>query len=328
MLLSSQSTVPQDDDMARIVRFSQIGSAEVLQIAEIPEPEPGPGELLIEVKAIGINPIEWKLRSGVRPLPPSEEPYRLGSDAAGTVLSAGANTVGFSKGQRVAVSQASGAYTTHLVAPVSKVANLPDSLTFEQGAALGIPAATAYQSLISLGVTEVSSLLVHGGSGGVGQAAIQIARAWGVDVVATASPANHDRLRELGATPVAHGTGLLGRLHEIAPDGFDRILDAVGTDEALEASFELVSQPSHIATIVQGAKAAALGIQAYSGGSPQPLTDEQQKLRTDALPYVLDLAVQGKFDIEISDRFGLDQVADAHRKSEAGHVRGKIVLLP
>lgn len=317
-----------DEVMARIVQYTETGPADVLQVVEIPAPVPQSDEALIEIKAIGVNPIDWKLRSGIRPLPPSPEPYRAGSDAAGIITELGDGVTGFTVGDRVTIAWVSGAYASELAVSTDKLTPLPEQLTFEQGAALGIPAGTAYQALISLGVTQGTKLLIHGGTGGVGQAAVQIAVAFGAQVVATASAPNHDRLRELGAEPVAYGEGLLERLRAVSPGGFDRVLDAAGTDEALSVSLEVVSDPQHVATIVQGARAAELGIAAYSGGSPEPLTDEQLQLRADAVAYVTKLAVDGKFDIEIGSRYELDNVAEAHRESETGHVRGKIVLIP
>ena len=118
---------------------------------------------------------------------------------------------------------------------------LPDAVTAAEGAGIGIPAGTAYQALRSLGLTEGDVLLVHGGSGSVGQAAVQFAVAWGATVIATASPARHDQLRELGATPVAYGDGLLERVREAAPDGVTVVLDCAGTDEAIDVSLELVA---------------------------------------------------------------------------------------
>ncbi|MDQ1102839.1 NADP-dependent oxidoreductase [Nocardioides zeae] len=314
--------------MARVVQYAETGPAEVLEVVEVPDPVPGPGEVLVEVRAAGVNPIEWKLRSGLRPSPPIIEPRRLGADGAGVVAAVGENVDDWAVGDEVIVSGATGTYGTHVVVPRQNLVAKPAALDFEQAAALGIPVATAHQALASLDVRRGHTLVVHGGSGGVGQAAIQLGRHLGARVIATASPANHDRLRELGAEPVAYGDGLLERIQELAPEGVDRVLDAAGTDEALAASLALVDDPQHVGTIVVGPKAPELGIQAWSGGAPWPLTPEQLRLREDAIPVVADLFVRGVFEVEVSRRFALDDVVAAAKESEAGHTRGKIVLLP
>ncbi|MDT9591562.1 NADP-dependent oxidoreductase [Nocardioides zeae] len=314
--------------MARVVQYTETGPAEVLQVVEVETPEPGPGEVLVEVRAAGINPLEWKQRSGLRPTPAIVEPRRIGSDGAGVVAAVGEGVQGWAVGDEVIVSGAVGTYATHVVVGPENLAGKPAAIDFEQAAALGIPVATAHQVLASLGVERGETLLLHGGSGGVGQAVIQLARHKGVEVIATASEANHERLRELGAIPVAYGDGLQERVASVAPQGVDRALDAVGTDEAIEVSFALVEDRQRIGTIVVGPKAPDLGIQAWSGGAPWPLTPEQLQLRADAIPVVADLIARGRFEVEVSRRFALDDVVAAAKESEAGHTRGKIVLLP
>jgi enoyl reductase len=173
------------------------------------------------------------------------------------------------------------------------------------------------------------TVLVHAASGAVGQAAVQFARDLGARVIGTASPANHDRLRQLGAIPIAYGDGLTERVRAVAPDGVDRVLDAAGTDEAIEASLELVNDPQHIGTIVRGADAPGWGIRAWSGGSKVPLTDEQQAWRAEGIRVAAERAAAGEFDVEIGRTLPLEQAADAHRMIEDGTApRGKIVLLP
>lgn len=314
--------------MARVVQYDEIGPAEVLQVVEVDDPTPGAGEVLVEVRAAGVNPVEWKVRSGLRPSPPITEPRRIGSDGAGVIAALGEGVEGWSVGDEVVLRGANGTYATHVVVRPDHLVPKPASIDFDQAAALGIPVGTAHQVLASLGVARGQTLLIHGGSGGVGQAAVQLARHLGATVIATAGEANHDRLAELGAIPVAYGDGLRGRIEAVAPDGIDRALDAVGTDEALQVSLALVADPTHVGTIVVGAKAPDLGIQAWSGGAPWPLTSEQEQLRVDAIPYVADLISRGAFEIEISRRFALDDVVEAVRESEAGHTRGKIVLTP
>jgi NADPH:quinone reductase-like Zn-dependent oxidoreductase len=187
---------------------------------------------------------------------------------------------------------------------------------------------TAYQVLKSLGVGEGTTLLVHAGSGAVGSAAIQFAVAWGATVIATGSEANQQRMRDLGAIPTTYGPGLVDRVRALAPGGVDVVLDAAGTDEALEASFELVPDRSRIGTIVAGARAAELGIRAWAGGNPVPLTPEEQALRAEAYGVVAGLLERGEFRIDVAHVYPLDEVVAAHRDLESGAVSGKVVLVP
>ena len=312
--------------MARIVQYARNGGPEVLEVVEVLEPEAPEGGVVVAIRAAGVNPIEWKMRSGVRPGPPF--PRRPGSDGAGVITAVGSGVSGWSVGDRVIVSGASGTYSDSVVVAPESLDRLPEGLGFEEAAALGVPISTAYQAVVSLGVAEGSILLVHAGAGAVGQAAVQFAVQRGARVIATASPATHDRLRELGAEPVAYGEGLEERLRAAAPDGVDRVLDAAGTDEALAASLALVSDPQHIGTVVVGSRAAELGIRAWMGGSPVPLTEEEKALRREGIPRAAQLAADGRFSLELGPRFALEDVAEAHRLSEAGHPRGKILLVP
>ena len=314
--------------MAFAVTYTEVGPPSVLRLEEVPDPVPGPGQLVVTLQAIGVNPIDAKLRGGIRPLPPSEEPYRVGSDGAGIVAATGEGVTGFSVGDRVAIGWGAGTYATAVLVDAAHAAVLPDEVTAEEGAGIGIPAGTAYQALKSLGVSEGDTLLVHGGSGAVGQAAIQFAVAWGAKVVATGSPARHEQLRALGATPVAYGEGLVERVREAAPAGVTVALDAAGTDEAIETSLALVADRERIATIVRGADAAGYGIRAFSGGSPLPLTEQESAWRVEALSATVALIARGEFVIDLGPQFPLADAAKAHELIETGKAGGKIVLIP
>lgn len=313
--------------MARYVTYSQTGGPEVLEVHEGPEPTPGEGRVVVEIRAAGVNPIDWKLRAGIRPSGPFEEPRRAGFDGAGVISALGPGVDGCSVGDEVVVEGTQGTYATHVEASPENLTAKPSGVDFETAAALGIPVATAWQVIASLEVGEGDRLLLHAGSGAVGQAAIQIARSRGAEVVATAGEENLERLRELGAVAVTYGRGLVNRLRKASPEGYTVSLDCAGTDEALEASLELVDR-TRIGTIVQGAQYHEMGLQAWSGGSPEPLTPEQQGLRDEAIAHVLPLVAMGEFEVEIGRVMPLDDVVEAHRLSEQGGVRGKIVLVP
>jgi NADPH:quinone reductase-like Zn-dependent oxidoreductase len=314
--------------MAQVVHYTEFGGPEVLRLVEATEPRAAASEVVVEVRAAGVNPIDWKIRSGLRPSGPITTPRRVGFDAAGTIVALGAKVFDWAVGDAVIVSGAQGAYASHLVARAGQLIPKPLDLGWPEAASLGVPAGTAYQAVRSLGVRAGETLLIHGGSGCVGQAAIQFARRDGATVIATASEANHARLTALGALPVAYGPGLVDRVRAAAPSGIDAVLDAAGTDEALDASFALVADRSRIGTIVVGWKAAELGILAWSGGNPIPLTPEQVQLRFDGTRLAAELAAAGRFDVEIAATFPLAEAAAAQSLSEHGHPRGKIVLLP
>lgn len=314
--------------MSQAIVYSEIGSPDVLQLVEVIDPVAAPGQVVVRVEAVGVNPIDVKQRSGKRPLPPIVEPRHIGFDGAGVITSVGADVDHFAVGDRVAFGDTRGAYTTAVAVNSRDLAHLPESVSFAEGAALPIPAGTAYQALRSLGVTADDVVLVHAGSGAVGQAAVQFARTWGATVIATGSPASHERLRELGAIPVAYGPGLVERIRTVSPTEVTVALDGAGTDEAIEASLTLVADRTRIATIVRGADAPHYGIRAFSGGAAQPLTAQEQSWRTEALSHTIGLIAQRRFSVELGPELSLAQAADAHRLIEAGQSRGKIVLIP
>ncbi|MDR6865733.1 NADPH:quinone reductase-like Zn-dependent oxidoreductase [Microbacterium resistens] len=314
--------------MAHAIVHAAIGGPEVLTLVEIPEPEPAAGEAVVRIEAAGVNPIDAKQRGGVRPIPPLTEPRRVGFDGAGVVTALGDGVSGLAIGDRVAIRDTLGTYSTALAVPAAHLAPLPDAVTAGEGAALGIPAGTAYQSLRSLGVRDDDVLLVHAGSGAVGQAAVQFAVAWGATVIATGGPGSHERLRELGAIPVAYGEGLEERIRAVAPRPVTVALDGAGTDEAIEASLALVSDRERIATIVRGPDAASFGIRAFSGGSPIPLSAQELVWRAEALPATIALIAAGRFSVEFGPDLPLADAAEAHRLIEVRAVRGKILLHP
>jgi NADPH:quinone reductase-like Zn-dependent oxidoreductase len=314
--------------MQTVIQYTRFGGPEVLEVAEHPDPAPGEGKVLVAVRAAGVNPIDWKLREGTRASDPIEKPRRLGLDVSGVISALGDGVDGWSVGDEVVVRGASGGYASEVVASVGKLVRKPAGVSFEQAAALGIPAGTAYQVVASIGADAGDVLLIHGASGAVGQAAIQFARDRGITVVGTASASNLDRVRQLGAIALEYGDGLVERVRSAVPQGVDYVLDMAGTDAALQASFELVPDRSHIGTIVVGAKAAELGIKAWSGGSPQPLTPEEEALRAEGLEAALAGLANGTFEVEIGATYPLKDAAEAHRVGQAGEVRGKIILVP
>lgn len=313
--------------MAHAITYTRFGGPEVLTLTDVDLPAPGHGEVSVRVEAAGVNPLDYKLRSGARASGEITSPRRVGADAAGIVTAVGDGVEGFRRGDAVALAGVAGAYATDLVVPAAHVWPRPPGVTAAQAAALGIPAGTAYQTLRSLAVGSGDTLLVHGGSGAVGQAVIQFAALWGATVVATTSDRRADRVRELGATPISYAPGLLDRVREAAPGGITAAIDIAGTDEALDTSVALVADRARIATLVRGKDADAYGIRAFMGGSPRPLSEGELAWRAEAMPVTLQLMAAGAFAIELGPSFPLADAAAAHRAVEAG-VDGKVTLRP
>ncbi|MFV4912524.1 NADP-dependent oxidoreductase [Microbacterium lacticum] len=313
--------------MGTAIAYTELGGPEVLTVIDIDVPAPGPGEVAVRVEAVGVNPLDLKLRAGLRPSPPITEPRRVGSDAAGVVTAVGDGVEGYRPGDAVIVTGAQGAYATDLVVPAAHVVRRPEGVSAAQGAALGIPVGTAYQTVRSLAIGPDDTVLVHAASGSVGQAVVQFARLYGATVLGTTSDRRADRVAALGATTLPYGPDVVSRVRELAPQGVTVAIDLVGTDEALAQSIELVSDKTRIATLVRGADAAGLGIRAFSGGSPEPLTDQQKAWRGEAIPVAAALIAHGDFSVELGPQLPLADAAEAHRLVDAG-ADGKVVLLP
>jgi len=313
--------------MAKAITYSRLGGPEVLTLTDIDVPAPGAGDLAVHIEAAGVNPRDHKVRSGIRASDPITEPRPIGSDAAGIVTAVGVGVEGFREGDAVVVAGAVGAYATDIVVPASHAWPRPPQVSAQEGAAIGIPAATAYQTLRSLAVGPGDTLLVHGGSGAVGQAVIQFATLWGATVLATTSDRRADRVRSLGATPLSYEPGIEGRVREAAPQGVTVAIDIAGTDEAIEASLALVADRHRIATLVRGEDADSFGIRAYLGGSPRPLCSREIGWRSEAMPVTIQLLAAGAFSVELGPSLPLADAAEAHRLVEQG-VDGKVTLIP
>jgi NADPH:quinone reductase-like Zn-dependent oxidoreductase len=297
----------------KAARFRQFGGPEVLEIVDLPDPHAGPGQVRIAVRAAGINPSDWKKRMG---LMDPELPQTLGYEAAGIVNEIGEGVVDVKIGDRV-FGFSAGAGAQAELAVLSHYAPIPPSLDFRGAAALPVAAETATRALDQLGVATGSTVLINGASGGVGSAAVQLAVARGTRVIGTASPANHDYLRSLGAEPVAYGDGLVERVRAIAPGGVDRALDVAGNG-VLPELIELAGGPQHVVAVADFAGAQEHGVR-FSRG------DDGRALHV--LSDIGELIESGQFSLAVAQTFPLAEIAAAHRLGEHGHVRGKLVLV-
>lgn len=313
--------------MAQAIQYDELGGPEVLSLRDIDAPTPGDGQVVVHVTAVGVNPLDSKLRSGKRPSPAFTGPRGTGNDGAGVISALGEGVEGLVVGMPVAFAGATGAYATDVVVDAAWAFPLPATVTPAQGAAIGIPAGTAYQVVRSMAIGAGDTVVVHGGSGAVGQGVIQFARSLGATVVATCSAARAGAVEKLGATAVEYGDGVVDRLRAAAPGGYTVAIDCAGTDEALDASAALVSDSHRIATIVRGADAEGRGIRAFSGGSPLPLSPAEQRWRQEALPVTLAMIAAGAFHVELGATYALADAGTAQRDNVAG-APGKLILVP
>jgi NADPH:quinone reductase-like Zn-dependent oxidoreductase len=305
--------------MSTAVQFSHYGGAEVLELVDVPEPEPGPGQVRLRVRAAGVNPADWKIRSGGwAGGEPLTEPRGVGFDVAGVVDRLGEGVTALAVGDEVLGQALGAAYAELALADPARLTRRPPELPWEVAGAIGGAAGAAYRVLKLLRVGAGDTLLVHAAAGGVGIFAVQLATAWGATVVGTAGPDNQDFVRELGATPVLYGDGLKERVLAVAPDGVDAVLDASGRGE-LGVSVELADGPERVITLA-APDAQEHGVRFSSSDGDVDMSD--------AFPEVVRRLVAGTMRLPVWRTYPLDEVQEAHRVSEAGHLRGKIVLLP
>ena len=303
------------------------GGPESLAFEDLDLPAPGPREVRLAVRAIGVNPYDVKMYAG--PGDPARLPLRLGSEAAGVVTAVGEGAADdrgpLAVSDEVIAFRAPGAYATDLLLADTALTRKPASLAWPEAAVLLLSGATAVHTLTRTAVGEGDTVLVHGASGGVGLYAVQLAALRGARVIATAGAGSHDLLRGLGAEPVTYGDGLLERIRDLAPDGVDAAVDLIGTDEAMDVSLALVADRERIATIVNFGRGAIEGIALLGGG---PGADPGNALRDAARPELARLAGEGRLRVVMSTTYPLDEVAQAHRQIATGHTTGKIALVP
>jgi NADPH:quinone reductase-like Zn-dependent oxidoreductase len=288
-----------------------------LQVADVEEPHPGAGQIRIAVRAAGVNPVDWKARSGVmRDVMPVSFPAIDGREAAGAVDEVGPEVTGVAVGDEVFGFTVGGAAAERAI--LDDFARKPASLPWEEAAGLPVAAETSVRVFTVLGgVNEGQTLVINGAAGGVGAVAVQLARARGARVIGTASEPNHEFLRSLGAEPTTYGEGLVERVRALAPGGVDLAFDTAGQGGVADL-ITLTGDPARVATIADFG-AAALGVKVTGGGDFRAV---------DALDEAAALFDSGRLQVSVARTYGFADAADAHRVSEDGHVRGKLILIP
>ena len=304
--------------MALAYGFTDYGGPDVQTFFDAPVLEPGPGELLVEVHAAGVNPVDWKVRAGMqRGFLPLRLPAVLGREVAGVVVGTGPDVDGFSAGDRVFGSTVggSGGYAELALLPADRAARMPDGLAYTDAAALPIAAGAAHDGLAHLGLTPGQTLLILGIGGGVGAVAAQLAVLRGITVVGTASASKRAFVESLGAMAVAYDQDAVERrLRELLPAGADGVLDLVG-GEALHSVAAAVAERTRVLTVADERVASRF--------SARPLMRVGD---TATLTTLAELVVRGRIDPYVQGVFPFAEAGEALALVESGHVSGKVVL--
>lgn len=314
--------------MGQVVVAAGYGGPEQLEVREVVVPQPNPGQVTIEVRAAGVNPIDYKLYSGAMGSDASRLPLPQGLEVAGVVTAVGDDAEGpsgpIAVGDEVVAYPVSGGYAETLNVPASSVFTKPPSLSWPQAAGMSLTGVTAFHLVEATGVRAGDVVLVHGVAGGVGLAAARLALGRGASVVGTAAGHRHVTLRGYGVAPVTYGEGLADRVRAAAPGGVTVALDTIGTDEAVDVSLELVADHDRIASVAAFGRAGD-GFRLLGNG---PGADPGTELRSAARLVIADLAGKGELDVVVARTFPLVEAAKAHRLVAGGHAGGKVVLEP
>jgi NADPH:quinone reductase-like Zn-dependent oxidoreductase len=303
----------------KAVRFDEYGEVDVLNVVDVPTPEPGPGQVLVAVKAAGINPGEGKIRAGLlHSRFPATFPSGEGSDLAGIVTTTGPGVTGLSAGDEViGYTDNRASHAEYVVADAESLTPRPPGVPWEVAGALSVAGATAYAAVRAVGAAPGDTVVVAGAAGGVGSIAVQLARLAGATVIGLAGETNHVWLAEHGVIPVSYGDGVAERIRAAAPR-VDALIDTQGGNY-VQLALDLGVQPTRIDTIVNFAAVADHGVKADGNAAGASAA---------VLAELAGLVAAGKLEIPIAATFPLAQVRDAYTELERGHTRGKIVLIP
>jgi NADPH:quinone reductase-like Zn-dependent oxidoreductase len=305
--------------MPKAVRFGEYGGVEVLNVVEVPMPEPGPGQVLVKVRAAGINPGEAKIREGLMHARwPATFPSGQGSDLAGIVARTGPGVTGFAEGDEViGYTDSRASQAEYVLVEAGNLTTRPAGVPWEAAGSLYVVGATAYAAVRAVALTTGDTVVVSGAAGGVGSVTVQLARRAGATVIGLASPANHEWLAGHGVIPVSYGDGVADRIRRAAAK-VDAFIDTFGADY-VRLALDLGVEPSRVDTIVRFDAVQEYGVKAEGNAAGASAA---------VLAELAGLIAAGELEIPIAATFPLDQVRDAYRLLAGGHVHGKIVLLP
>jgi NADPH:quinone reductase-like Zn-dependent oxidoreductase len=304
----------------RAVRFDRYGDRDVLYVADVPTPQPGPGEALVEVRAAGINPGEASIRKGLLAESfPATFPSGQGTDLAGVITAVGEGVTGFAPGDEVlGWSWARSSQAQYVTVPVTQLVPKPIGLSWEVAGSLNVAGATAWAAVAAVDPQPGETVVVSAAAGGVGSIAVQLVRMREAIVIGIASENNHAWLLAHDVIPVEYGDGLEERVRAAAPRGVQAFIDTFGP-EYLDLALALGVPPDRIDTIISFKRAAEVG--AHTEGSAAGSTPE-------VMSALAELAADGRLEVPIAATFPLERVQDAYAELEQRHTRGKIVLIP
>lgn len=299
--------------MSKVFVFNRYGGPEGQELIDRPAPEPGAGELGVEVRAAGVNPVDWKLRAGHFGQD-QQLPAPMGWEVAGVVTAVGSGVEGFAVGDEILgpVAPGHGGFAEHTIVRALDAVAKPEEVSFTDAATIPVAAATAYDGTHQIELEAGQTLLILGIGGGIGLMAAQIGKIHGFAVLGTASESKREMVESVGATLVPYGDAVVSHLREIAPDGVHLILDLVG-GEALRQVAELATSPSRIISAADPETATDLG------GSALKRTTEAMVKITEVIEY-------GLVDPHVTERFPLERAGEAIAAVESGHATGKVVV--
>jgi NADPH:quinone reductase len=306
--------------MAKAVRFDHYGGRDVLYLAEVEVPLPAAGEVVVRVKAAGVNPGEAAIREGrLDERYPATFPSGEGSDFAGVVHALGEDVTSWAVGDEVlGWTQDRASHAEFVAVPVGQLVAKPAALSWEVAGSLYVAGCTAYAAVRAVGVGPGDVVVVSAAAGGVGSIAVQLVQVRGARAIGIASAHHHDWLRSVRVTPVAYGEGLPDRIRAAAPSGVNAFVDTFGP-EYVHLAIELGVAPARIDTIIAYDAAAEVG--AKTDGSMAGTS-------VDVLAEMADLVASGRIVVPIAASYPLEQVVDAYAQVEQRHTLGKVVLIP
>ncbi len=302
----------------KAVRFDEYGGVEVLKVVDVPRPIPGPGQVLVQVKAAGINPGEAKIRDGLLHARwPATFPSGQGSDLAGIVAETGPRVTGFSAGDEViGFTDNRASQAEYAIVEAENLTAKPPAVPWEVAGALFVAGATAYAAVRAVELTQGDTVVVSGAAGGVGSIAVELAKRAGATVIGLASEANHAWLTAHGVVPVSYGDGVADRIRQ-ATNKVDAFIDTFGAGY-VQLALELGVEPSRIDTIANFQAVEKYGVKAAGNAAGAS---------ADVLAELAALIAAGELEVPVTATFPLSQVQDAYRRLARGHLLGKIVLL-